>query len=171
MRPWNHARILPSASARAAVRRDGFARELFVRQLFGSRCGDTALGAVAGAEIGVTHRVASRLVQLVMQDVERRAESAAGIVGGGLDKELVERALPQDAAIHHRVESDATREAQALLTGTLSQIDEDVQHGLLERLLYARGDVVMTLGDLLVGLARAPKTLVIFSGYSRCFAR
>ena len=153
--------------------RHGCARELFVRQILGSCRGNTALGAVAGAEIGVTHRVASRLRSAC--DAGRRAPSLelppASLAAGWIKSSsngLSRRIRPFITELM----SDTTREAQAFLTGTFFQIDEDVQHGLFERLWYARGDVVVTLGDLLRhGCRGGPKTLVIFAGYSRCFAR
>ena len=45
-------------------------------------------------------------------DVERRAESVTGVVRRRLDEDLFERALPDDSAVHHRVERDPARETQ-----------------------------------------------------------
>ena len=122
-----------------------------------SRGAPAPLRAEARAEVGVRHVVAAGLVETMVLDVERRAESAAGVVRRRLDEDLLERTLPKDSAVHHRVESDPSRETEAFLARHPRELPHEMEHGLFERPLNARGDVVVALLNLLVRTPRRPE--------------
>ncbi len=67
---------------------------------------------VLGPGVGVRHDEAARRAERLVPDVVRRADRGAGVAGGGLDVELLERRLRADAAVRDRVERDAARQAE-----------------------------------------------------------
>ena len=54
-----------------------------------------------------------------MPDEQRRAQRAAGVAGGGLDPDVLERALAQDAAVADAVQRDAAGQAEFFEPGQL----------------------------------------------------
>ena len=93
-----------------------------------------------GSEISTLHCIAwlavpadgylPRLLEVAMPDELRDTERAAGIAGGRLNPDLLERPFAQQAAVADAVERDAARHAQRLGAGFLLRGPGHAEHDL-----------------------------------------
>ena len=82
------------------------------------------------------------------------AQRAAGVTGRGLDPELVERSLPQDATVAHAVEGDTASKAEVVAAGDFLGVGHRLEHDVFGHLLDRRGHVHVLLRERRLGLAR-----------------
>src|SRR5882724_4912346 len=92
-----------------------------------------------------------------MPDQQRRPKRATCVSRCGLDKITLEGRLRHDAAIHYGVERDSTGHAKILFARALMQTFEQVECGVFQNLLGARGNVPMMLRQLLSLFPRQTK--------------
>ena len=90
----------------------------------------------------------------LMPDQERRAERAAGVAGRGLNPDVFERPLAQEAAVRDAVQRDAARHAEIFLAGKLVRVARHLQDDLLGHHLDRPRDVHLALGDFRFRLPR-----------------
>ena len=100
----------------------------------------------------------ARLVEQLVPDEQRRAERAAGVAGGRLDPDVLERPLAQDAAVADAVERDAAGQARGSSRPvSLVHVARHAQHDLFGHLLDRRGEVHLALRERRLGLRAAAR--------------
>ena len=81
------------------------------------------------------------------------AEGATGIAGGGLNPDVVEDSLAQDAAVGDAVQGDAAGEAKIFEAGFAAGVAGDAKHDLFGHVLDGAGEVHVALGEGGFGVA------------------
>ena len=94
------------------------------------------------------------LVQQLVPDEQGSPQSAAGIAGGGLNPDVLERPFTQQPAVGDAVERHATRHHEVLHPGLAVQLAPYAQHDLLGHFLDAGRQVHVPLLQPGVRLAR-----------------
>src|SRR5690606_17303275 len=107
--------------------------------------------APAAAERGGAHRL--RGVAEFGGGVEGGAQGGAGVAGGGLDPDTLERALGVEAGVGDAVEGDPAGEGEVGRAGAPVDPAGEVQEDVFEAALHARGEVGVRGGRLPAGFA------------------
>ncbi len=85
--------------------------------------------------------------------MRRCAEGHAGIIGGRLNKDVLERGLGLDTPVDYGIQRHASGKTQIPLTRVRCQGPEDREHEMFRVLLEARGNIHVDLPGLYVGRA------------------
>ena len=159
-----HASLEPADRFAVGQRLHGRFNQLVIghRGESGAELGQTRLdlGLAEGwAEVGAVHGVQGRggrpgLVPKYVISAEGRAQGATGVSGCRLDPHALEAAVPQDFAIRHAVERDATGEAEILCTSLRGEGAGEAQQHFLGNQLDRGCEIQVALGEKLVGLPR-----------------
>ena len=88
-----------------------------------------------------------------MPDQECHADGTARVSRGGLDPDVLEWALAQDASVADAVEGNSASKAEILRTRLGVQMAGNLQHDFFGDMLDRCSDVHMTLGNRLVWLS------------------
>ena len=96
------------------------------------------------------HHEVARVIQFLMPDPQRGAESRAIVARRWLHVDLVEGCVCPNLAVGHGVHAAAAGEAELVHLCALPEPVEDVERGLLVDDLERVGEILVVLGDLLV---------------------
>ena len=154
MRPWNQPTTRPEARSSAVRPRGEFriARAGALEHGLDLLVGEG--GAEQGAALGVLDAVGRpRPAQELVPGEERGPQRSSGVARGRLDPEPVEDLLPQDAAVAHAVQGDASGQAEVLEAGLAPDVPRHPEHDLLRGFLDRGRQVHVALGR--GGLGRA----------------
>ena len=111
-------------------------------------------GTEQGATLSVGKLGLPGVVQLAVPDQQRCAERAAGIAGGRLNPDVLERPFTQQAPVRHAVERHAAGHDQVGCVGQAVEMPRRAEHRVFAHHLNGRGEVHFLRGDERLGLTR-----------------
>ena len=78
---------------------------------------------------------------------ERRAYGAAGVAGGGLDPQPLERAFAKDSSIAHTIQRNSSRQTEVLGTGFAMQASDETKHHFFGHFLDRAREIHVALSQ------------------------